>query len=91
MSKKNDPAFPSLLTGKWAGVGKDATFAPDMTDGLTKLEWYAGKAMRLFSVDQKALDKLERGERPNHQLAAKFCFDLAEAMITEAEKRKGTI
>lgn len=75
MSSKNDPAFP---------VGGE----PMYSLGLTTLEWFAGMAIQLFSLEPKELTLIEKGEIPDHRLVAKFCFDLAEAMLAESERRR---
>ena len=82
MSTKNEPAYPHLHescqrindTEHWTG--------------LTKLEAYAIAAMGLFSMGQRQVDQLAKGNIPDHGTVVKFCFDLAEAMIAEGEKRK---
>lgn len=50
-------------------------------------DMYAGGAMGLFSMDEKNVTGLLAGETFDHQLVARFCFDLADAMIAERAKR----
>jgi hypothetical protein len=37
------PAFPTLTSGKWAGTGPGAVFAPDMTDGMSLRAYLAAR------------------------------------------------
>ena len=39
-------AFPTLLTGKWAGTRTEQVFAPDATNGMSLRAWFAGLAMQ---------------------------------------------
>lgn len=47
----------------------------DQCGGLTKLEWFAGMALQAVALHN------------NHLTTAEICFDLAEAMLAEAERR----
>ena len=44
---------------------------------------FAVQALSLFHLTEEDVLAFERGEKPNHKLVAKFCYDLAEAMIEE--------
>ena len=44
-------------------------------------------AMRLFSMDSEGVRMLQTGNYPQHHVVAKFCYDLADAMIDEGHKR----
>lgn len=44
--------------------------------GLTKLEWFAGMALSALKI-----------QAYSHEVMAYHCFELAEAMVAEAERR----
>lgn len=49
---------------------------------------YAGLAINCFSLDNDDVRKLQsHNSYAQHELVAKFCYDLADAMITERRKR----
>lgn len=76
--KDGGPAFPTLLTGKWAGSETNATFAPDMTDGMSLRDWFAGMALQgyIASVTQS----------PDRKDTAIACYEYADAMLINREK-----
>lgn len=45
-----------------------------------------GMAMHVFTMDSVDMMALFQGQRPRHDIAVKFCYDLADAMIAEREK-----
>jgi len=47
---------------------------------------FAGQAISLFSLDEKDLDSILNGAKPNHTFVAKFCVELADALLSELEK-----
>ncbi len=49
---------------------------------------FAMTAMGMFSFDAAEVKLLETGVRPNHELAAKVCYDAADAMMAERARRK---
>ncbi len=49
--------------------------------GLTKREYFASQALNLWQMEQGDLLELENGNTPNHRLVAKFCVELADALI----------
>ena len=51
-------------------------------------DWFAGQAMHLFLVTSKDLIELKNGGQPDHRFMARFCYDLANAMVAERLKRK---
>ena len=75
MSTKNDPAFPTEFS------------TAEFCAGLTKLEWFAGRALQMFGIEQEQLDRLDKGDLPDHKRVATICFDVAEAMLAESERR----
>ena len=56
-------------------------------EDIEDIEKFAASALRMFTIDGIAARKIENGEEPNHELVVKFCFNLAEAMILERDKR----
>jgi len=54
------------------------------------IERYAGQAITLFSLDKAGLSALlEKEAFASHDFVAKFCFDLAESMVRERDRRYG--
>ena len=80
-NKFNDPAFPHLHDS--CQRVNDTEHWP----GLTRLEWFAGMALQMFGVEQEQLDRLGKGDLPDHKFVATFCFDIAAAMVAESERR----
>ena len=71
---KNDggPAFPA------------DSYTPN-TNGMSLRDYFAGRAMTLFPFDEEDIAMLQSGIKPQHNIVAKFCYDLANAMIEERE------
>lgn len=66
-------AFPTLTTGKSSIEG--GTWIPDMTDGMSLRDWFAGQALagvRVCDYEQSSV--------------AKRCYDIADAMLKERSK-----
>ncbi len=78
-------AFPSLLTGTWAGSGANATFAPDSTDGMSIRDWFAGKA--LAGEVAAGYAPGEKWDESNFEQLARRCWRAADAML--AERKRG--
>jgi len=56
--------------------------------GMTLLEYYAGEALKLFLLSKENVEALLSGAPiPRHDIVASFCFDLAEEMIAERNRR----
>ena len=74
--KDGGPAFPVEETA-------------DMNDkeGMSLQKWYAGKAIALFPLSLEDIQGLHVGRMPDHRFVAKFCFDLADKMIAECDRR----
>jgi hypothetical protein len=50
-------------------------------------DYFAAQALGLWMVDDEDLKKIKCGLEPDHELIAKFCYDLAEAMLKERTRR----
>jgi len=50
---------------------------------------FALQAMLSFSLTDEDVHRLVRGQSPQHDIASKFCYDWAEAMLAERRKRLG--
>ena len=57
--------------------------------GMTLRDYFAGQALTLFTMDADAVDRLVRGERPNHHTAATFCYEVADAMLAARAHQEG--
>ncbi len=68
---------------------RDPFLEPDNSlDGMSLRDWFAGRAINLFSLTDAKADELVEGTMlPRHDIAAKFCYNLADAMIAERDKR----
>mgnify|MGYP001584492729 CR=1 FL=1 len=44
-------------------------------------------ALRMFKADGEVIARLQHGESPQHELVAKFCYGLADAMVRERNRR----
>src|SRR3990172_385774 len=51
------------------------------------LDYYAGQALQGLMVGMDLDGKTRAGCLPDHELAIKFCFDVAEAMLEERKRR----
>lgn len=71
------PAFPCEIDEKYYCMG-NKTRKVSVT-GLTKLEWFAG--MALIATYMNGFSGPSDPER------AEVCFDMAEAMLAESERR----
>jgi hypothetical protein len=81
----NQTAFPSPLTGQWAGTGTNAKYAPDSTEGMTLRAWFAGMASA--SVAAGVLCSVE-GSVESPEAYAKTCCRMADAMLAELAKEQ---
>lgn len=54
--------------------------------GMTLRDYFAAKAIGLFGIEEKQLADLIQGDTPNHEVVARFCYGLADAMMAEREK-----
>lgn len=66
---KNESAFPEVQFFDEKPIASNG--------GLTKLEWFAGMAMKNHPMNYH-----------DHGTIAEYCFDLAEAMLKESERRR---
>jgi hypothetical protein len=67
----------------------------DEEDGMTLLDWFAGKAMQAFLTGgASALDEIfmedprPEEDRPSGELVAECCYDLAAALVAEKRRRE---
>ena len=60
----------------------------DIKDAVWR-DRFAGQALRLFTMMDEDIQKLQAGAAPQHKKVAKFCYDLADAMLAERRKREG--
>ncbi len=84
MKPNDQPAFPVTLE-----IRDEASLR-----GLTKLEWFAGRIVTGYMTipDERTRPKDTSEDEWRIQIMktdAKYVFDLAEAMLAEAEKRAG--
>lgn len=45
--------------------------------------YFAAKALHIWDMDNTDVKKLQVGSIPNHKIVAKFCVELADALIEE--------
>jgi hypothetical protein len=82
--KKPDggPAFPQSKESYRFQLGHD-----ELTPaGMTLRDYFAAQALALFSLDERDMIRFARGERPQHEKTAEFCYSLADAMLKERNK-----
>lgn len=70
-TKQNPNAFPS---------------GHEETDGMSLRDYFAAKALCLFSLGDKEIKRLEAGERLDHKAVAACAYGLADAMLAERQK-----
>lgn len=58
----------------------------DDAQGMTLRDMFAGMAIGLFSMKEEDITNMLLGRDPGHDVVAKFCYDLADAMIAERNK-----
>ena len=76
----HDPAFPELKESLVANYDGEEKTHYESSGGITRLEYFAAAAMSGMLADP------EVGGAP--LLIAQSAFNIAEAMVTEAEKRR---
>ena len=55
-------------------------------DGVTIRDYFAAKAIQLFSIERDEMEKVLEGRLPRHDRVARFCYGLADAMLKERNK-----
>ncbi len=76
-------AFPTPNTGKWAGTGKDAIFAPDYVDGMTLRDYFAAKALQgLCAACSANFSKSTTRDAVIKGIVA-TAYELADAMLQQ--------
>ena len=90
--EKNDggPAFPSTHEEKrtMGGKGwplKNVTIQV-FSHGMSLRDKFADSAIKLFPFDKENIKQLQAGGQPQHELVAKYCYELADAMLAERER-----
>lgn len=54
--------------------------------GLTVREYFAAQAMSIWEMSEVDIDRIEKGELPNHKIVARFCVELADSLIEALNK-----
>jgi len=85
------PAFPRPFSEPHANVEDDYFAITPSQDGMSLLEYYAGQALIAVVSSEKSLEALnslaqENNDSGEHAVSV-VCFNIAEAMIKESEKR----
>lgn len=57
--------------------------------GIELRDFFAAQAVHCFTLNDVEVAKLRSGQYPRHDLVAKFCYDLADALLQQREQRKG--
>ena len=86
MTKPDTPAFPALGY-EYSGAG-DLRPTPTMHTGMTLRDWFAGQAMMAIYFLQQPLHGDTTPEQ--RQALAQRCYDIAEAMLAESQRRGTT-
>ena len=74
------PAFPAVIHVS------SSTVDIKKTKGMTLRDWFAGKAISIFDVGQEEIQRIQKGDPPDHKTVAKFCYKLADIMLKERGK-----
>ena len=59
----------------------------DVHKGMSLRDRFASDALKQWQVDDSDLRRLEKGEEPNYDLVAGFCYGMADAMLRARKKR----
>lgn len=65
----------------------DYSYEPAFPHNMTKLEYFAAKAMSGFLEDKHIHSRLNLGDLSKQRIASE-CFNIAQAMLAESEKRR---
>ncbi len=74
----DQPAYPTLY--------KDGELAVSC-GGMTKREALAMAALNMWKIEEGDLEKIQAGHSAKHSVVAKFCIEVADAMIEELRKK----
>lgn len=87
MSKSDGgPAFPEQFACS-EGVEIHYGSKVGADPGMSLRDYFAAKAINLFSMDEEAVTLWMSGKQaPIHDYVAKFCYQLADAMLAERAK-----
>ena len=80
------PAFPRIDGLEQGDPGRTDVIC---TPGMTLRDYFAGQVLTLFTMNADAVDRLVRGERPNHHTVATFCYEVADAMLAVRAHQEG--
>ena len=82
---KNESIFPEGLdlSQESIGPGGEVHF-PELSDGLTLRDWFAGQALSSGYVLKNSIRA--RPEGGGKEFAARACYALADAMLAERER-----
>ncbi len=58
----------------------------EQQQGMSLRDYFAGQAVLIFEFDQDTLKLLQAGRTPDHTRVAKFCYEIADAMLEERKK-----
>ena len=85
MKDDGGPAFPYEDISKVALNGARSEW--HVYPGMTLRDKFADSAISLFPLADDDVRALVSGAmRPRHDIVAKFCYDLADAMLEERKK-----
>ena len=54
-----------------------------MSVNINVRDLFAAQAIRCFTINDEEVAKLLAGVQPRHDIVAKFCYDLADAMMKQ--------
>lgn len=84
MSKQDGGhAFPR---SKWWPTDGDPDHDGHEQGGMSLRDYFAAKAIGLFPMEHANVVALQAGVKPDGALVAKFCYELADAMLAERDK-----
>jgi hypothetical protein len=67
---------------------RDGTAVCAAGTGMTLRDYFAAKAVTLFTLEDKHVVALREGAQPAHDVVAKFCYGLADAMLAEKKAER---
>lgn len=58
----------------------------EQQDAITLRDRFALQALGQFSITEECVEMLQQGRYAQHELVAKFCYGVADAMLKERDK-----